>query len=123
MKRDSENSGNLDQLLRTAIHAKRLVTFALDGTRRVGEPHDYGIINGVPKLFFWQTGGESRSGRPVGWRWAETRTVGYSVRDRLAPPGVDATSLEPAVLSYVPVNDIHDDGYPYHGKHYPAPVR
>jgi hypothetical protein len=70
MKRDSENSGNLDQLLRTAIHAKRLVTFALDGTRRVGEPHDYGIINGVPKLFFWQTGGESRSGRPVGWRWA-----------------------------------------------------
>jgi hypothetical protein len=54
-----------------AIAAKRLVSFTLDGRRRVAEPHDYGIIEGVAKLFFFQRGGESRSGRPLGWRWGE----------------------------------------------------
>lgn len=44
--------------------------FVLDGCRRIGEPHDYGIMHGEPKLLFYQTAGESRSGRPVGWRWA-----------------------------------------------------
>ena len=29
----------------------------------------YGIIDGVARLFFYQIGGESRSGRPTGWRW------------------------------------------------------
>lgn len=70
MKRASTDSANVDRLLRAAIRDKRLVTFTLDGRRRIAEPHDYGIINGVPKLFFWQTGGESSSGRPIGWRWA-----------------------------------------------------
>jgi hypothetical protein len=27
------------------------------------------VIGGVHKLFFYQVGGGSRSGRPVGWRW------------------------------------------------------
>ena len=56
--------------MRQAIGERRLVGFVLDGCRRIGEPHDYGVIHGEPKLFFYQTGGESRSGRPVGWRWA-----------------------------------------------------
>lgn len=47
-----------------------MVGFVLDGCQRIGEPHDYGIMHGEPKLFFYQTAGESRSGRPVGWRWA-----------------------------------------------------
>jgi hypothetical protein len=59
-----------DQLLCGAIAERRLVTFFLDGFRRVAEPHDFGIIDGVARLFFYQVGGESRSGRPVGWRWA-----------------------------------------------------
>jgi len=42
----------------------------LSGCRRLAEPHDYGVINGETRLFFYQTGGESRSGKPVGWRWA-----------------------------------------------------
>lgn len=58
-----------DQLLRTAIAERRLVTFTLDGFRRIAEPHDYGIIAGVARLFFYQIGGASRSGRPIGWRW------------------------------------------------------
>ena len=58
-----------DQLICAAISERRLVTFILDGFRRIAEPHDYGIIDGVARLFFYQVGGESRSGRPVGWRW------------------------------------------------------
>jgi len=60
----------MDSLLRQAIAQRRLVSFVLDGRWRIGEPHDYGVIGGVPKLFFFQTGGESRSARPSGWRWA-----------------------------------------------------
>jgi len=60
----------IDRLLRAAIADTRLVTFSLDGLRRIAEPHDYGILDGVARLFFYQVGGESRSGRPVGWRWA-----------------------------------------------------
>ena len=59
----------VDQLLRAAIASRRLVTFTLDGCRRTAEPHDYGIVDGVPRLFFYQIRGESRSGRPIGWRW------------------------------------------------------
>jgi hypothetical protein len=58
-----------DRILRRAIAARRLVTFVLDDRRRIAEPHDYGVIDGVPRLFFYQVGGESRSIPPVGWRW------------------------------------------------------
>lgn len=57
-------------MLRTAIRERRIVTFTLAGLPRRAEPHDYGVIPGVPKLFFYQVGGRSRSGRPIGWRWA-----------------------------------------------------
>lgn len=72
---------DLDHLLRTAIAEKRLVSFTLNGRRRVGEPHDYGLIAGEPRLFFYQTGGESQSGRPLGWRWA--RLAGITDLDLL----------------------------------------
>jgi hypothetical protein len=60
----------LDESLRAAIAERRVITFSLDGLRRVAEPHDYGVIDGERKLFFYQIGGQSRSGKPVGWRWA-----------------------------------------------------
>jgi hypothetical protein len=60
----------IDEALCAAIADKRLVSFELNGLPRIGEPHDYGVINGVRKLFFYQVGGKSRSGPPVGWRWA-----------------------------------------------------
>jgi hypothetical protein len=64
-----------DQLLRAAIAQKRLVAFLLDGCERVAEPHDYGVMNGSIRLFFYQVGGTSRSGRPIGWRWADLSKV------------------------------------------------
>jgi hypothetical protein len=59
-----------DRLLRAAIDERRLVAFTLKGLSRRAEPHDYGILNGAAKLFFYQVGGYSQSGRPTGWRWA-----------------------------------------------------
>ena len=60
----------IDQRLRSAVQGKRIITFMLHGLPRRAEPHDYGVIGGVPKLFFYQIGGRSRSGPPIGWRWA-----------------------------------------------------
>ena len=61
---------DVDAQLRSAICERRIVTFRLHGLPRRAEPHDYGIIDNLPKLFFYQVGGRSRSGRPFGWRWA-----------------------------------------------------
>lgn len=61
---------DLDNLLRTAIAEKRLLAFVLDERPRLAEPHDYGLIDSEARLFFYQVGGESSSGRPLGWRWA-----------------------------------------------------
>ena len=68
-------STNLDRSLRTAIRERRLVAFVLDGKPRLAEPHDYGLIDGEPRLFCYQVAGESRSGRPFGWRWAALRKI------------------------------------------------
>ena len=59
-----------DAVIRRAIRERRLLAFDLKGLPRRAEPHDYGVIDGVTKLFFYQVGGRSRSGNPVGWRWA-----------------------------------------------------
>jgi hypothetical protein len=59
-----------DRLLRTAIHERRLISFTLHDCHRRAEPHDYGVVKGVVKLLFYQVGGRSQSGRPLGWRWA-----------------------------------------------------
>jgi hypothetical protein len=77
-----------DQLLRVAIAEKRLVTFTLDGYRRIAEPHDYGIIDDVARLFFYQVGGQSRSGRPIGWRWGLLPRMSnlQLLKDRFAGP-------------------------------------
>jgi hypothetical protein len=64
-----------DAVLLTAITSKRLVSFVLDGRLRIAEPHDYGIISGVRRLFFFQVGGESLSSRPIGWRWGELSRI------------------------------------------------
>jgi len=61
--------GSTDELLCVAIAERRLVAFDLDGFRRIAEPHDYGVIDGVARLFFYQIAGGSRSGRSTGWRW------------------------------------------------------
>jgi hypothetical protein len=60
----------VDERIVEAITARRLIAFSYDGRERIAEPHDLGIIGGEKRLFYYQVGGESRSGRPLGWRWA-----------------------------------------------------
>jgi hypothetical protein len=60
----------LRRVLVQAIQQKKLVRFVLDGLERLAEPHDYGLTRGEERLFFYQVAGASRSGRPIGWRWA-----------------------------------------------------
>jgi hypothetical protein len=64
----SGRGGDVDAFLRAAIEGHRLISFKLDGRARVAEPHDYGLVDGVARLLFFQVGGESRSGHPIGWR-------------------------------------------------------
>lgn len=66
---------DFDRLLRTAIAERRLVAFILDEHPRIVEPHDYGLIGGEPRLFCYQVSGGSRSGRPLGWRWAPIHKI------------------------------------------------
>src|SRR5262245_10689186 len=60
---------NLDRDIRRAIADKRLVEVTYSGVRRVAEPHDYGILNGTPKLLAYQLRG-GRSPAPA-WRLFE----------------------------------------------------
>ena len=57
----------LDQMLRSAIENKQLIRFKYKNNERIVEPHDYGIQNGIVRLFCWQVSGKS-SGRIPGWR-------------------------------------------------------
>jgi hypothetical protein len=74
---------SVDETICAAIADRRLIAFELHGHPRIGEPHDYGVIKGVPTLFFYQVGGESRSGKPLGWRRAAVAEIsGLRVLDR-----------------------------------------
>ncbi len=90
MKRATNNRlmARTADLLSAAIADKRLITFSLRRCRRIAEPHDYGIVKGVHRLFFYQVGGESQSGRPLGWRWATLSEISglEFLEDRFAGP-------------------------------------
>jgi hypothetical protein len=76
MGADDDRGGRIEQALCEAIRDKRIISFTLDGHDRIAEPHDYGVIDDRRRLFFFQLGGSSRSGRPSGWRWAELAKIG-----------------------------------------------
>jgi hypothetical protein len=66
---------DVERAICEAIWAQRVIAFTLKGCARVAEPHDFGVVNGQRRLFFFQVGGESRSGPPHGWRWAAAAEV------------------------------------------------
>jgi hypothetical protein len=73
-KRDSlhhQPPESVHRLLCAAINNKRLIEFHYKECRRIAEPHDYGVIDGMKKLLAYQVQGESQSGRLPAWRWAE----------------------------------------------------
>ena len=59
----------LDAQLRFAIKARRLIQLEYDGALRVAEPHDYGLIDAVPRLLMYQRRKAGAASKPVrGWR-------------------------------------------------------
>ena len=61
---------SLDQQLRFAIANKRLIQLRYNGSRRVAEPHDYGVQKGTTRLLIFQrhaSGGTGARG-VIGWR-------------------------------------------------------
>ena len=75
-------SKELDRRLRAAIEDRRLVNFSYQGRPRKAEPHDYGINKGKVRLFCYQVGGESRSGKLPDWRLLEVPDIsGLEITD------------------------------------------
>jgi hypothetical protein len=64
----------LDQMLHSAIQDKQLIRFSYKNNERIVEPHDYGIQNGIVRLFSWQVGGRSSSRIP-GWRMFDVEGI------------------------------------------------
>jgi hypothetical protein len=53
-----------------AIRSRRLLEFRYDGGKRVVEPHTFGIDKyNREMLCGYQTGGASKSAKPVGWKF------------------------------------------------------
>jgi len=64
----------LDRLLREAIRTKHLLRFGYKGNERIVEPHDYGVHNGIVRLFCYQVAGKSGSRLP-GWRLVDVSEI------------------------------------------------
>src|SRR5580700_9528668 len=65
---------NINPAIWAAIEQKRLLRFRYKNRERIVEPHDYGIHNGLIKLFGYQVGGSSSQKLP-NWRWAEQTLI------------------------------------------------
>ena len=79
-------SEEVDKALRAAIAGRRLVNFSYQGRPRKAEPHDYGINKGKARLFCYQVGGESRSGKLPDWRLLEVPDIaGLELTDESFP--------------------------------------
>ena len=77
----------VDPLLWTAIERRRLLRLRYQGKERIVEPHDYGVHNGIVKLFTYQVGGDSRRRLP-NWRWIETHLASdIQLLDQTFPGG------------------------------------
>lgn len=82
-----ENNPNIIPQLWTAIEQRRLIRLMYKDRERIVEPHDYGIHNGIIKLFGYQVGGFSSQKLP-NWRWMEQALISdIEMLDRHFPGG------------------------------------
>lgn len=59
---------SVDHRIRFAIAHKRLIKVGYKGVLRIAEPHDYGAINRVDRLFVFQLRGRPSSSSSKPWR-------------------------------------------------------
>ena len=75
---------SLDQRIRRAIADKRVLELRYKGARRLAEPHDYGVIDGAPRLLIFQLAGPASGTAAVGWRLLDVAKIESCVAtDRL----------------------------------------
>jgi hypothetical protein len=83
----------LDDQLRFAIAKKRLIQLSYEGSRRLGEPHDYGVQKGITRVLVYQLRKSAGSPRDaVGWRLLETVKISDCVVLEQEFPGTRARS-------------------------------
>jgi Fic family protein len=72
-----ESDESIDERVRFSIENKRLLEVRYKGTRRIVEPHDYGVHNGEERLLVYQLRSVPASaGRPAsGWRLLDVSKV------------------------------------------------
>lgn len=70
----AEAEPKINPLLWQAIEQRRLIRLVYKSKERIVEPHDYGIHNGIVKLFAYQLGGSSSHKLPA-WRWFEEKLI------------------------------------------------
>lgn len=87
---EASTAVSVDGVLRLAIAARRLIAFTYEGRSKQGEPHDYGLIGGQPRLNFFQTRGRSRNGVEEAGRW-KTLDPAKMTRVRVLPQGFAGT--------------------------------
>ena len=68
MAKTLKSNDSIHDLLLKAILGKRLINFTYKNKRRIAEPHDYGIQNGIRRLLCYQIGGHTNTGRLPSWR-------------------------------------------------------
>ncbi len=82
----------LDTAIRRAIERRRLIQFVYKTKQRIVEPHDYGIKDGVAKLFTFQVGGQSSEKLP-NWRWVDVGGISdLQILEKAFPGGRGSTS-------------------------------
>ena len=82
-----EPKPKVDPLLWTAIEQRRLLRLRYQGKERIVEPHDYGVHDGIVKLFTYQVAGASSQKLP-NWRWIETdQASGFELLNQTFPGG------------------------------------
>ena len=71
------NPDSIDEQLRHAIENKRLIDVSYNGKRRIVEPHDYGIHNGVERLLVYQLRSMPASSdrQATGWRLLDVSKI------------------------------------------------
>ena len=72
----AEVDPNINPPIWTAIERKRLLRFRYKGRERIVEPHNYGIHQGLVKLFGYQVDGSSSHKLP-NLRWAEQDLISH----------------------------------------------
>jgi hypothetical protein len=66
---------SIDGRIRFAITHKRLIKVSYNGVLRTAEPHDYGLVNGIERLFIYQVrGGTATAGKPP-WRLLDVAKI------------------------------------------------